>query len=79
MPDPTLGERVCLYTMVKPGTKSPWKRSASCGRRRRSQVQDPRAPGVVDELAATKVGKINKKDLRADIALRLAGAGVNAG
>jgi non-ribosomal peptide synthetase component E (peptide arylation enzyme) len=29
---------------------------------------------VVDELPATKVGKINKKELRADIAERLATA-----
>jgi non-ribosomal peptide synthetase component E (peptide arylation enzyme) len=29
---------------------------------------------VLDELPTTKVGKINKKDLRADIAERLAAA-----
>tara|TARA_R100000935_G_C2701260_1_gene110394 strand:+ start:318 stop:497 length:180 start_codon:yes stop_codon:yes gene_type:complete len=33
---------------------------------------------VVDELPTTKVGKINKKDLRADIAERLAAAGAHA-
>ena len=33
---------------------------------------------VVDELPMTKVGKINKKDLRADIAERLAAAGAHA-
>jgi 2,3-dihydroxybenzoate-AMP ligase len=80
MPDTELGERVCLYVVMKPGH----------GDLTLEQIRDAmHAAGVarfklpehlvlVDELATTKVGKIDKKALRADIAARLAhGAGMS--
>ena len=72
MPDESLGERLCLYVTLKPGA------AVSL-----ADIQDNmRTLGVaafkipdrlitVDELPMTKVGKIDKKTLRADIAARL--------
>jgi 2,3-dihydroxybenzoate-AMP ligase len=74
MPDTELGERVCLYVVMQPG----------CGAMTLDGIREAMAGAgvarfklpehlvVVDELAATKVGKIDKKALRADIAARLA-------
>jgi 2,3-dihydroxybenzoate-AMP ligase len=73
MPDPVLGEKLCLYVTVRPG-----------GEVTLEQIQEllhttgvaafkvPEKLVIVDELPSTKVGKINKKELRADIAERLA-------
>ena len=74
MPDPQLGERVCLYVVPRPGAQpSPSRRSAAVhGARSGSPGSScPSTSSLVDELAATKVGKIDKKALRADIADRL--------
>lgn len=72
MPDPILGERVCLYVTLKPGTDITLE-----------EVQDslrgigiatfkiPERLIILDELPLTKVGKVNKKDLRADVAARM--------
>ncbi|MDR7083889.1 2,3-dihydroxybenzoate-AMP ligase [Arthrobacter ginsengisoli] len=80
MPDPTLGERLCLYITVKPGSEVTLQIIQQLLRETGvAAFKIPERLVVVDELPVTKVGKINKKDLRADIARRLAGAGVNAG
>jgi len=72
MPDPRLGERVCLYVVPRPGETVTL-----------DEVRDlmeeigvarfklPERLVVVAELASTKVGKIDKKALRTDIAARL--------
>ncbi|AGL16700.1 (2,3-dihydroxybenzoyl)adenylate synthase [Actinoplanes sp. N902-109] len=72
MPDPELGERVCLYVVARPGTEVTL-----------AQVRDVmREAGVaafklpdrlvpVDALPVTAIGKVDKKALRADIARRL--------
>ena len=73
MPDPALGERVCVYVVVKAGAGLTLERV-------RSSLEDlgvarykfPERLVLVPELPATKVGKIDKKALRADIARRLA-------
>jgi len=72
MPDQGLGEKVCLYVVLRPGT------SLTLGQVRDSMADAGVArykwPGhieIVDELLTTKVGKIDKKALRADIATRL--------
>lgn len=73
MPDPVLGERLCLYITVKPGTEVTLEQIQDLLRRTGvAAFKIPEHLVVVDELPTTKVGKINKKDLRADIAERLA-------
>jgi 2,3-dihydroxybenzoate-AMP ligase len=73
MPDPDLGERVCLYVVPQQG------RTVALDDIR-SVMEDagvarfkfPERLVTVDELPTTKIGKIDKKALRADIARRLA-------
>jgi salicylate---CoA ligase len=78
MPDATLGERICLYVVPRPGATVTL--AEICEAMERIGVARFKLPEhlvLVDELAATKVGKIDKKALRADIAARLdAGAAV---
>ncbi|MCW2135242.1 (2,3-dihydroxybenzoyl)adenylate synthase [Arthrobacter sp. VKM Ac-2550] len=72
MPDPMLGERLCLYITAKPGTTVTLDQI-------RESIQSagvaafkiPERLVILDELPTTKVGKINKKELRADISARL--------
>jgi len=72
MPDVELGERVCLYVVLKPATALTLdgvrNAMAASGVAR---YKWPERIEVVDELLITKVGKIDKKALRADIASRL--------
>jgi 2,3-dihydroxybenzoate-AMP ligase len=77
MPDPVLGERVCVYVVPRPGA------TATLDDVRRimeeagvASFKRPDALVIVDRLPATNVGKIDKKALRADIAERLATGGV---
>lgn len=75
MPDPMLGERLCLYVTVKPGREVTLEHIQEMLRDTGvAAFKIPERLVVVDELPTTKVGKINKKDLRADIAERLATA-----
>ena len=73
MPDPDLGERVCVYAVLAPGAwltlEAMRAAMTSAGVAR---YKWPEHLVVVPELPATKVGKIDKKALRADIAARLA-------
>jgi 2,3-dihydroxybenzoate-AMP ligase len=73
MPDPELGERVCLYAVLKPGARLTLEalRAALAGAGV-ATFKLPERLEVVDEIATTKVGKIDKKALRADVAARLA-------
>jgi len=73
MPDPVLGERVCLYVVPLPGA------TLTLEEIRRSMegagiagFKLPERLVLTGELPFTKVGKIDKKALRADIAWRLA-------
>ena len=73
MPDPELGERVCLYAVLKPGT------SVTLDDLRDSMAAAgvaaykwPERLVVVDALLSTKVGKIDKRALREDLARRVA-------
>ncbi|WP_028275320.1 AMP-binding protein [Arthrobacter sp. I3] len=73
MPDPMLGERLCLYITVKPGRDVTLEQIQEMLRETGvAAFKIPEHLVVLDELPTTKVGKINKKDLRADIAERLA-------
>ena len=73
MPDATLGERVCLFAVLKPGTsltlEDVRQSMAAAGV---ATYKWPEHLEIVDELRTTKVGKIDKKALREDIAQRLA-------
>ena len=73
MPDPELGERVCVYAVLAPGASLTLDavRSAMAAAQA-ARFKWPERLVIVPELPATKVGKIDKKALRADIAGRLA-------
>ncbi|MFC4466042.1 (2,3-dihydroxybenzoyl)adenylate synthase [Streptomyces xiangluensis] len=74
MPDPVLGERVCLYVVPGPGRPAPNLDAIRAAMEEAgvARFKLPERLVCVEELAATKVGKIDKKALRADIAARLA-------
>ncbi|MEE1830156.1 (2,3-dihydroxybenzoyl)adenylate synthase [Streptomyces sp. SP17KL33] len=72
MPDDRLGERVCLYVVPEPGhTVSLDDVHQVMERAGTARFKFPDRLVTVPELIATKVGKIDKKALRADIARRL--------
>jgi 2,3-dihydroxybenzoate-AMP ligase len=72
MPDDILGERVCLYVVTRPGTTvSLDEIRASMETIGVARFKLPEHLVVVEELKSTKVGKIDKKALRADISERL--------
>jgi 2,3-dihydroxybenzoate-AMP ligase len=74
MPDPVLGERVCLYVVTRPGadlTLEQIRQSMEDAGVARYKL--PEHLVLTGSLPATKVGKIDKKALRSDIAQRLEG------
>ncbi|WP_422755984.1 (2,3-dihydroxybenzoyl)adenylate synthase [Micromonospora sp. WMMD708] len=74
MPDAELGERVCLYVVPQPGrTVTLQEVQAVMQRAGVAAFKLPELLVTVDELPFTAVGKVNKKQLRADIGRRLAG------
>jgi 2,3-dihydroxybenzoate-AMP ligase len=78
MPDAVLGERVCLYVVPRPGAIVTLEEiRAAMEERGVARFKLPEHLVLVDELVSTKVGKIDKKALRADIAAKL-GARVTA-
>jgi 2,3-dihydroxybenzoate-AMP ligase len=76
MPDAELGERVCICAVLKPGTPltsedargAPWPPSVLPG------MSGPERLDPVEELLTTKLGKIDKKAFREDVARRPASA-----
>jgi salicylate---CoA ligase len=73
MPDAVLGERVCLYVVPAPGaTLTLAEIRASMAGAGIAGFKLPEHLVLAAELPLTKVGKIDKKALRADIAKRLA-------
>jgi salicylate---CoA ligase len=73
MADPELGERVCVYAVLIPGAALTLEdMRAAMAKAEVARFKWPERLVVVPELPATKVGKIDKKALRADIAARLA-------
>ncbi|MCC6383452.1 MAG: AMP-binding protein [Dehalococcoidia bacterium] len=74
MPDPLLGERACAYVILHPGaTLSLPELVAFLGERQIARFKLPERLEVVEQFPLTTVGKISKKDLRADIADKLSG------
>jgi 2,3-dihydroxybenzoate-AMP ligase len=73
MPDAELGERVCLYAVLRPGTTLTLAElRAAMAAAGVARTTWPERLEVVGELPSTTVGKIDKKALRADVAARLA-------
>jgi 2,3-dihydroxybenzoate-AMP ligase len=73
MPDLELGERVCIFVALPPGAALTLDDvRAAMSKAEVARFKWPERLVLVPELPATKVGKIDKKALRADIAARLA-------
>jgi len=73
MPDPILGERVCLYAVARRGSELTLESIRAALRAREvAAYKLPDRLVLVTEIPSTKVGKIDKKALRADIEARLA-------
>jgi 2,3-dihydroxybenzoate-AMP ligase len=72
MPDPELGERVALYVVLRPGaTLTLDDVRTAMADAEVARFKWPERLEVVDDLLTTKVGKIDKKALREDLAARL--------
>jgi 2,3-dihydroxybenzoate-AMP ligase len=72
MPDPELGERVCLFAVVVAGEPVTLERvRAQMAADGVAAMTWPERLEIVDELPITTVGKIDKKRLRDDIAATL--------
>ena len=73
MPDPEMGERICAYIIPKSG------QAITCEELNRfllskdiAKFKLPERLEIVNEFPLTNVGKVSKKDLREDIARKLA-------
>jgi 2,3-dihydroxybenzoate-AMP ligase len=77
MPDPSLGERLCVYVVTRPGAVAPTLEEIKLhfDRSGVAAFKIPERLEVVSDLPMTKVGKIDKKRLRDDISHRLDRAG----
>jgi 2-hydroxy-7-methoxy-5-methyl-1-naphthoate---CoA ligase len=72
MPDPQLGERICLYAVLEAGTVvalADVRAVMAAAGVARFKLPDRLV--AVDELPVTPIGKIDKRRLRADVAARL--------
>jgi 2,3-dihydroxybenzoate-AMP ligase len=76
MPHPVLGEAVCAYVIPRPGGVLTLEAlRAFLERAGIARFKLPERLEIVDRFPLTSVGKISKKDLRADIAARLRAEG----
>lgn len=72
MPDPDVGERVCLYVVPHPGDTVTLEDVRGVMERAGvARFKLPERLVVVDDLLTTKIGKTDKKALREDIKRRL--------
>ncbi|MGE7964022.1 AMP-binding protein [Pseudomonas sp. NPDC089918] len=73
MPDPILGERVCVYVVLRGGHQAPSVRDFQVHMEGLglAKFKWPERVVTIDALPLTKVGKIDKAALRTDIAKRL--------
>jgi 2,3-dihydroxybenzoate-AMP ligase len=68
MPDKILGERTCAYVITKPGVEVTLEKVVSYLKSKgASTLQLPERIEITQELPMTKVGKVDKKELREDI------------
>ncbi len=69
MPDPDLGERVCLFVVPRPGATVTLEDVRGLMERAGvARYKLPERLELTDELASTKIGKIDKKALRETVA-----------
>lgn len=72
MPDEDLGERICAYMILKPGQSMTFKELCDFLLSKNiAKFKLPERLEIVNEFPLTNIGKVSKKDLREDIALRL--------
>ena len=74
-PDPVLGERICIYVVVREGQTQP-DVSALSGHMKAlgmARFKWPEHVEIINELPLTKVGKLDKAVLREDIKAKVAG------
>lgn len=73
MPDPVLGERICAYLILREGHLVPTV--AELGEHMKqlgfAKIKWPERVEVIESFPLTKVGKLDKAALRADIAAKL--------
>ena len=69
MPDPVLGERACAFVILKPGSTLSLDELARFLRddKRIAKFKLPERLEIRDRFPTTAVGKVSKKDLRAEI------------
>ncbi len=73
MPDALLGERACAYVVLRPGARLTFEELVRhLDGRQVARFKFPERLEIVERFPTTAVGKVSKKDLRADIAARLA-------
>jgi non-ribosomal peptide synthetase component E (peptide arylation enzyme) len=74
MPDEKLGERICAYVVVKPGAAAPDVAALAAHLQSfgLAKFKWPERIEVVEGLSLTKVGKLDKAAMRADIARKVA-------
>ena len=74
MPDQVLGERICAYVVPRSGAVLTFEEIVAFLKGKGASVKQlPERVEFVTELPMTKVGKIDKKALREDIAGKLEG------
>lgn len=73
MPDPTYGERVCVYLILNAGQKAPTvaELGAFLGTQGLAKFKWPERIEVMENFPVTKVGKVSKALLRADVSAKL--------
>jgi 2,3-dihydroxybenzoate-AMP ligase/mycobactin salicyl-AMP ligase len=74
MPDKVLGERICAYVTLKSGANLTFEEIIAFLKEKGASVQQlPERIEFIEALPLTKVGKVDKKVLREDIAKRSGG------
>jgi 2,3-dihydroxybenzoate-AMP ligase len=73
MPDPTYGERVCVYLILNAGHAAPSiaELGAFLGQQGLAKFKWPERIEVMENFPVTKVGKVSKALLRADVSQKL--------
>ncbi len=73
MPDPIMGERACVYVILRASGMLDFQGlSTFLEEKRIAKYKLPERLEIVDQFPTTAVGKISKKDLREDIKRKLA-------
>lgn len=79
MPDAVLGERTCAYVVLRPGAELDFDDlTRHLDERRVARFKFPERMEIVERFPTTAVGKVSKKDLRAEIAAKLASEAASA-